>query len=279
MRVILIFACFLLLECTPCLAEAELGCTIQVQSEVEITSANLALADLLGSNSCPEVLRAAAQVPLGRAPLIGSVRVLEGDAVRAMLKRIAPTEDCCSMLVPERIRVRRAGDRAECPDLPVASPSAGQDQKVECGAAGRISRDASLLLNKPVWDSFLRRWQAVARCTRPSDCVPFLVQLSGTEPILEIAPAPIPTRQANALASSRGQRANISENIAMRPGQAATLIWEQDGIRVTGRAVCLDRGNPGDSVRARISPGGRVIPTIVVRSGLLRAAHEDHTER
>lgn len=57
----------------------------------------------------------------------------------------------------------------------------------------------------------------------------------------------------------------------VRPGQAVTLLWDQDGIRLVIPAVALDPGAPGEPVRARIVRGGRLVRAVVVSAGMVRA--------
>jgi hypothetical protein len=57
----------------------------------------------------------------------------------------------------------------------------------------------------------------------------------------------------------------------VRPGQAATLVWDGNGIRVVVPVTCLDRGVSGESVRARIVPSGEVVRAVVVEAGVLHA--------
>jgi hypothetical protein len=57
----------------------------------------------------------------------------------------------------------------------------------------------------------------------------------------------------------------------VRPGQPAMLVWDGDGIRVVVPVTCLDRGAPGESVRARITPSGTVVRAVVIEAGVLRA--------
>jgi hypothetical protein len=115
-----------------------------------------------------------------------------------------------------------------------------------------------------VWDPLLERWQMIARCSHAADCVPFLVQVSGP-------PSPTVSRGHDANRNLRTIAAPANEKPLIRPGQIATLLWDQDGIRITGRATCLDRGWAGDWVRARIAPGGRVLRAVIVSAGILRA--------
>ncbi len=235
--------------------------------------------------------RAAAHVPLGKAPLDGSVRVLVGSDVRMALQKLAEGKghdfgEFASILVPERITVRRAGARASCADigrrLPAAAPGA-----VACGAANRISEDAPLEFTQPAWDAALGSWQLYARCVHPADCVPFLVSLRGGDPQAETGTPSGEIRSdvvrsemahstiARLAATSYRQAAPGSARALLplvRPGQTVILLWDQDGIRLVVPVVCLDAGAPGETVRVRIAHGGALLHAIVVSAGMLRAA-------
>jgi Chaperone for flagella basal body P-ring formation len=54
-------------------------------------------------------------------------------------------------------------------------------------------------------------------------------------------------------------------------GQTTALLWEQGGVRLTVPATCLESGDMGDTVRARITRNGRVIRAVVLADGGLRA--------
>jgi len=57
----------------------------------------------------------------------------------------------------------------------------------------------------------------------------------------------------------------------VRPGQTIALLWEQGGIRLTMPATCLESGDVGQTVRARLARSGRVIRAVVLANGGLRA--------
>jgi hypothetical protein len=282
------------------------SCRVTVAATVEV-SGEFSLADLFGSGGCPEMRRAAAKVILGSAPLAGSKRVLAGSAVRTTLQKLAArlrdAGASANIFVPERITVRRAGSRASCADitrgLPRTSPGVA-----ECGAADRVSQDAALEFSRPAWDPALGSWQLYARCVHPADCVPFVVRLPGNQnendedgrdetgtaagqlrgTITSTMARSTKARSATAritmarLAAdsplSSGLTASSSPSALplVRPGQTVTLLWDQDGIRLVVPAVCLDRGAPGEKVRARMGRGGAVVRAIVVSAGMLRAA-------
>jgi len=204
------------------------------------------------------------------------------------------------MFIPDRISIRRAGARASCADIgarltssevfpltpgPTDSSNSGFGaltsspggarlagpilaksllaSLMDCGAGGRIAQDAPVQSTRTVWDPVLASWDVSARCVHPRDCVPFLVRVPGAGPSPEAALKPS--------SSSKAPVAPIGEKSMVRPGEAVTLLWDQDGIRLTVPAVCLDAGAEGQRVRVRIMSGGRTLPAIVVSPGILRA--------
>jgi Chaperone for flagella basal body P-ring formation len=301
----------------------------RVESSVEVAAGEFTLADLLASSSCPAIRRAAAAVPMGRAPLAGSVRVFDGEAVWAEVEKLAASGGNgalrpSSVALPERITVRRAGARASCVELaqkllggagstPATTAAAGRlalryrpAGDVTCGVAGRIPETAPLELMRETWDAGSETWEISARCARPQDCVPFLVRVRGRDrqvgpvrpvsakdpgedPAEDLAEDPAGGRPATrAQAADRLPEASTvapsfayaSETVAapsvagpplVRPGETATLSWDQDGIRLVVPVVCLDRGGLGQTVRARILAGSRTLEAVVTGPGLLRA--------
>lgn len=263
------------------------SCRVAVQSTVEVTAAEVSLADLLAP-TCAALREKAASVRLGATPLPGSVRVLTGAEVRELLEKVADSgakglKEISLAPVPDRITVRGAGPRASCTEIKArilnlaekrwpgsegsrnlpAKPDADvpSSSDVECGAAGRIPRDASVEVMQTIWNPALASWDVSARCTHPADCVPFLVRIPGQD---------VPSRK-RAAASSPAAEAARTEAPVVRPGESVTLLWDQGGIRLVVPAFCLDRGGTGESVRARIA-GGRLVRAIVESAGRLRMA-------
>lgn len=272
MKPLLIAAILVVFGCELSVAQGKPNCTISMQKNIELLSPDFSLGDLLAPNTCPELLRAAVQVSLGKTPRFGSVRILDGAALRGMLERLLPGGEAIAVRLPERIRVYRAGERAACADIRAQIPASADGwQEEDCGAADRIARHAPLRFSEPAWNASLQRWAAVARCAHPGDCVPFLVQLSGPHAGSEMPHGSDPGRDATGLGRARAESKAKSAKPLLRPGQVATLLWDQDGIRFTGRVTCLDAGSAGEVVRARIAPGGRVVRAVVASPGVLRA--------
>jgi hypothetical protein len=205
------------------------------------------------------------------------------------------------MFIPERISIRRAGARASCADIgkrltssevfpPTPGPTDSSNSGfgaltsspggallagpilarsllaslMDCGAGGRIAQEAPVRPTRTVWDPALSSWDVSARCVHPRDCVPFLVRVPGSGPEAD--------RDFMSSSPSKVPLAPIGEKPMVHAGDSVTLLWDQDGIRLTVPAVCLDAGAEGQRVRVRIVNGGRTLSAIVVSAGVLRAA-------
>jgi hypothetical protein len=291
----LIVACIAGFSALPQVSSARPACPARVEANVEVAGREFSLADLLARDTCPTLLRAAGRVRLGSAPLTGSARVLEAGEVRSLLQKVArsipngvrvPT----SMVVPERVTVRRAGERASCADIgrrllgPVAAPPAlarsgfvrhdAARQELECGVADRIPQASALERTRTVWNPALNSWDVSLRCVRPEDCVPFLVRLRDRDAPSEIAPFAPPATRKNTIANTSPFHAVRSAAGAplVRRGETVRLLWDQYGVRLAVPAISLDSGDEGQKVQARIVRGGRIVPAIVVSAGELRTA-------
>lgn len=263
----------------------EPACRAAVKSNVEVASGSaLVVSDLLAPAACPGLAAQAARVSWGRAPLAGSRRVIAGEDVRRMLEKIRGSdpqlrEQGLIFDVPERVVVRSAGRRASCSDLSArltASSSGNARNRGEgvgeatCGAADRVTREAQIETLRKSWDPLLASWNVVARCRRPEECVPFLVRVPGPADSPELV---LPTSPLKPKPGLSGPPAALrsSRDLAVRPGQRATLVWEENGLRLEIPVVCLDGGAKGERVRARVGHSGRTLRAIVMESGRLRA--------
>jgi hypothetical protein len=173
------------LSALPSASAEAFACHALVRTNVELSGEEFSLADLFTPDSCPALLHAAAGVHLGRTPLPGSVRVLSGNEVRDLLRKLAGRGAALTVpSTPDRIVVRRAGTRASCADIGdrILPASASAPMRItECGAEGRIAREAALEVTRKVWEPAVGSWKISARCIHPSDCVPFLVRMGGGE--------------------------------------------------------------------------------------------------
>jgi len=161
--------------------------------------------------------------------------------------------------------------------------------RLDCTSALSVPEGARLEVKKIFWDPALRNWQYSLRCQHPDDCVPFLIRARGRvargayslrarvmnrstirSPQVR---ASLPLTHLSRSWSGPGSAASLAgEQPMVRPGETVTLTWKEAGIRLVLPVTCLDRGGLGQSVRARMKTGGRVLRAEVVGEGKLRAA-------
>ncbi len=141
-----------------------------------------------------------------------------------------------------------------------------QPGNLDCGAVPSLVPGIPLELMKTFYDRTLHSWEFLVRCAHTSDCVPFLVRWPQPATKNSLLPDQLAPPQASSPRVKSGGR----QYSLLRPGQAVTLVWDQDGIRVVLPAICLDGGNVGESIRVRTTTGGRVLRAEIVNQSLLR---------
>jgi hypothetical protein len=288
-------------------SHGQAACPVTVLASVTVPAGEFSLEDLLAPGSCAALRRAAARVRMGSAPLPGTMRVLAASEIQNALQTIARSAQpdggaspasWAAARIPERITVRRAGARASCAEIGAQLPGSpalrtDPDRVFDCGAAGRIPRDAPIEFALPVWDAALASWDVRARCVHPTDCVPFLVRVRQDAPARavsdETGSPQVGSHQVEShqpafyssasyqtawvsSAESRGASRDPVHGALVRSGQKVTLLWDQNGIRVVVPAVALDAGESGEPVRARIVGAPGLIHTRVMGAGELRVA-------
>jgi flagellar basal body P-ring formation chaperone FlgA len=297
----------LLLTITGMLAAVALRCVAEsvcselvVQSHVEAAKGELNLADLLTHGTCSRLQQAASQVNLGAAPQAGTVRVLGGREVRQQMRQlVAGLEEGESrirgttvrMKIPERVVVERATRMKSCAEIAqflasrvsqqvaAGAPRRWQND-LNCAGASAVPMEASLELTKTVWNQRLQRREFDLRCAPAADCVPFLVWAREPKSKLDAAsrssnshlptvlqPSPRSYRQMADAQNAVG----AGEGSLVKPGQTATLEWEQAGIRVVLPVTCLDAGGMGQFVRVRFKNATGILRAEVMGEGRLRA--------
>ncbi len=235
---------------------------------------------------------AAARVSLGVAPRAGSARVLDGRQIRQRLEELAAVslnlgarlnlEKEISVQVPERIVVRRAGAMKSCAEiaslLAGAAPTRGATiargqwrEDLNCAAARDIAENAALELSKTAWNAASQRWEFTLRCARPEECVPFLVWTREEKmPPASDAQGGGGARSGKIREVAKGG-GNGAERL-VKPGQTATLTWEQAGLRIVLPVTCLDAGGLGQFVRVRFKNAARTLRAEVMGKAILRAS-------
>jgi len=251
---------------------------IEVQAQVQAPTGTLTLADLLSQGSCADLQQAAAQVSLGAVPRRGSSRVLDGGEVRRLFANLIRDNlseaGAAAAKIPERVVVEPTGAMKDCAKIAQFIRSAdssadstaggimgstGRWQELNCAAARYIPEDATLELTKKIWHATNRRWEFTLRCAQPSDCVPFLVWAYGEDvPGMNLGAVPEPPE--------------VSVRQVVKPGQTASLTWDERGIRIIAPVTCLDGGGVGQSVRVRFKNGPGILRAEILSDGTLRAS-------
>jgi hypothetical protein len=254
---------------------------LRVEASVQITGGELTLADLLGADTCATVRRIAASLGLGAAPLAGSVRVLDRLEVRGLLENLASAsgqKDQAVENLPAQIVVRRGGVKKSCAAIAgfaLRSASRGGNdalslENFNCAGAQLIPEGASLALTKTIWNAALQRWEFSLRCTKPEDCVPFMVWARAISSG-KAYDSGLPFMQLSSLRKSSQAYGAESERL-IKPGQTATLRWDEGGIRTVSPVTCLDGGTLGQTVRVQFKNARRILRAKVMSDGSLRAA-------
>src|ERR1700688_2396012 len=255
---------------------AESACSeATVRSRVEAMPGNLTLADLLVPSPCARLRGEAEQVSLGAAPSFGSVRALDGNRVGLLIEGLASWGDSdakepAEVRIPRRVLVKRAGATKSCAEIAQFLANAApaqmtaeasrrwQKMKLNCAALPVIPEATPLELTRTVWNQPARRWEFELHCVRGEDCVPFLISVQEKK-ILRSGGLAAWWPQSNQLATDQPMNASVatstltataggSRKPLVRPGQTATLRWEQGGIRVVIPVTCLDGGSAGELV-------------------------------
>jgi hypothetical protein len=265
--------------------EAAATCApLLVKAQVEVEKDEFTLADLLSADTCVQLRTLAARASLGLAPHRGAVRVLSRSQVENWLEGLATAHAASAETagevpwqIPAQIIVQRGGAKKSCAaiaDLARHSLSPAEEERLplesfNCAAARSIPEDAPLEISKTFWNRTLVRWEFSLRCTRAEDCVPFMVwarsksaaSIRGSESAGITLPA---GREFPDTSGARSPR-------LIRPGQTATLCWNEGGIRIVLPVTCLDGGMRGETVRVRFKNAGRILRAEILSDGSLRA--------
>ena len=130
------------------------------------------------------------------------------------------------------------------------------------------SNDSGLeVMDVANWTGDTRK--AELRCHDRRACLPFYVLLtsSGTAEAHDRTSISETKAAPPAGAASPTQ----SQQILMRDGDRATLVFEESALRITLPVICLQSGNRGQKIRVVSADHKRFFTAEIVQSGLLRA--------
>jgi hypothetical protein len=255
----------------PLLATGQASRT-RLHPSAEVRTEMIHLSDLLPSNAPDTLVQLASAVLIGRSPRAGCARLLERDAV----ERLLPTEIRRSVEIPPEIVIRRMGWPIPVHLLKAAvqdflSDSGSSTENVAEGSLHWPSQiDASveepeLKVTSARWDSLQGTLDFHMRCADRDVCGNFLVQ------------AVIPRPQNGETSSGvfpQPVRVLVTAKLPVlaTPGRPAMLVLENQGVRISMPAICLERGVLHQRIRARELRGSRTFRAEVVGPNQLRAS-------
>lgn len=130
------------------------------------------------------------------------------------------------------------------------------------------SRDSGLeVVSVAHWGSTLK---AELRCHDHSACLPFYVLLNGNSQTADALPKASSAQAGNSQAVGAAVPIPAQE-ILMRDGDRATLVFENAAIRITLPVICLQSGNRGQKIRVVSADHKRFFTGEILEPGLLRA--------
>src|SRR5579884_833154 len=254
-----------------------------------VSGPRITLADLLPGTATPTLRVRAVQLDLGRAPQVGTARVLEGDWLR---ERIRGTE-FAAVSVPGKIVVERSagsqdgimqGVRAAVREHLNRKVGREWGNRVEVGFPvdpPRVASGASFSVVAEEWDARAHTLQLRLACEPRRDCMPFFVTARfhgsdrdlrqlGTRFIRERRAPP-----AQALLAETREVAPVRPRKKAAPvltsaGSQASMTVEAPGLHIFTQVICLERGVAGQIIRVRNVESKRVLRAQVVGAGQVR---------
>ena len=256
---------------------------VTFQAHVEVRREEIALADLMAGNTCPPLRAAAVRISLGAAPRAGSLRVFTGDEIRRRVETLAggvAGEWMTGIPIPERIAVRREATRMSCSGIArflaeesslggIAGDARQWENEIDCAGARAVPGEAQLELTRSGWNPALQRWEFAVRCAHAEQCIPFLVWRRAVKDASGKLVSLSGMRPASFGGASPGRGGEVERLV--KPGQTATLSWDEGGIRIVLPVTCLDAGGAGQMVRVRFKNTLRILRAEVLGDGTLRA--------
>jgi len=104
--------------------------------------------------------------------------------------------------------------------------------------------------------------KAKLRCLDPHACLPFYVLITGTAEQREQSPDTV--EQTPRIAMS-------GEKPLMRSGDPATMVFSNQGLRISMPVICLQNGRQGQTVRVASTDHKRFYKAEILGPGLLKA--------
>jgi hypothetical protein len=268
--------------CAPASAQAGRD-RVPLRKNAEVRGAIIHLSDLLPAAAPAALRRASAALALGRAPQPGTLRVLRAGQIA---RRLAGKANLLGQISwPDQITVRRRGWPIRQENVRDAVAHFLQEREWDQNGGLDMQRlkwtsDFAALKPNPAlevagaaWDSLRHVLRLRLRCAEQALCGSFLVQW--LVPQAQEALWRRRLSEPSAFATNRGApQAPPSKTLSgpplTQPGDAAMLILESGGIRISLPVVCLQRGVLRQQIRARDASSHRIFQAQVIGTDLLR---------
>lgn len=140
-----------------------------------------------------------------------------------------------------------------------------------CPSAIRAGEDLEVARVK--WDALVHSFEVRLRCKSARACLPFVVRIPAD---LGAKPHDLnrnPAGKWEASASRNYPLDTIEQRslVVVKPGEKVTLLWQENGMRITRSVICLEPGRKGQQVRTRAMAGGPILRARVLKSGWVEA--------
>jgi hypothetical protein len=145
-------------------------------------------------------------------------------------------------------------------------------EELDCAAAPR--RPGPFAVEDVAWDAERQVFQIRIACSDAPRCLPFLVQAhvgqAKAVAIRQKLKASARQPGAGRLEIRQASSGGTATHVLVKPGHAATLLLERDGVRIRMPVTCLERGAEGDLVRVRLKAARQFFRAQVIGTDLVR---------
>jgi hypothetical protein len=224
---------------------------VRLRAEVTVEGNTVWLSDLLPDNAGRRLKAAAESLSLGRAPQIGSLRVLTASELRHLI--VETPLSMAEIEIPEQVVVRRIGWQVETENITRGLAHSKLTRALDFSKAKIVLPPGFTTgIANPQFEvtavnssSEHQRQLVSMRCRERAVCGSFLVE------VLNVPAEAVPSRELK-LGSEKVAESGLSSiagPVLVRPGRLALLVIEGDGIRITQSVMPLKSARLGEVVR------------------------------
>ena len=223
---------------------------VRLRADVTVEDKTVRLSDLLPDNAGTQLKAAAESLSLGRAPQIGSLRVLTASELRHLIVETPLSR--AEIEIPEQVVVRRIGWPLQTENITRTLSHSKFAHALDFSTAkivlppgfSSIAANPQIEVTAFNSNSGHQRLLVSMRCRERAACGSFLVE------VLNV-PANAVSRELK-LGSEKVADPSLSSApgpVLVRPGRLALLVIEGDGIRITQPVMPLKSARLGEVVR------------------------------